>query len=109
MKLQNVLAHMANQSVLVNGHHYELNGEGITKEDVIPADAAKLLQNRAAWRPVVERQAVSEAAPLPENRPITIPDGRTEAAAPVPPPEPVKAEPLPVPEIKPPVVKGRRR
>jgi hypothetical protein len=90
MKLQNILPHMANSSVLVNGRTYEIDGHGVILGDVVLEDAQKLLVNRAAWRVVVERQAVAEPIAVP---PAPGPDPVLEGKEP--------AEPLPVPEIKP--------
>lgn len=104
MDLQNVLPHMANASVLVNGHEYKTDAHGIVRA-VSDADAQKMLLNKSAWRIHVDRQAVQEAKPVESpapERPITVPDAR----APVPP----APEPLPVPEIKPVLGKpGKRR
>jgi hypothetical protein len=111
MDIQNVLPHMANASVLVNGHEYKTDAQGIVR-NVADADAQKMLLNRAAWRVHIDRQAVPEVKPvekaeekpveLPVERPITIPDK--------PRPEPVVTpDPLPVPEFRPPVGKPRRR
>jgi len=111
MNLQNVLPHMANASVLVNGHEYKTDAQGIVR-DVVEADAQKMLANRAAWRIYIDRQAVPEVWPQekaeeqPVARPITIPDKPALEPTPVPVPVPV---PTPVPEIKPPIGKLRRR
>jgi hypothetical protein len=102
MKLQNVLPHMANGSVLVNGHQYELDAQGVVLSDMTAEDARKLLTNRAAWRIAIERQVVTPEPVAPE-RPITVPDAREPVAFP-----PVP-EPLPVSEFRSPVNKFTKK
>jgi len=107
MKLQNVLPYMANGSVLVNGHQYELDAQGIVLSDMTDEDARKLLTNRAAWRIAVERQVVTPEpvapAPVLSERPITIPNMREPVAVP---PAP---EPLSVSEFRSSVNKIRKK
>jgi len=117
MNLQNVLPHMANASVLVNGHEYKTDAQGIVR-DVAEADAQKMLANRAAWRIYIDRQAVPEVKAAekveeqPVARPITIPDKPVPVPVPVPTPMPDPTPvpvPTSVPEIKPPIGKPRKR
>lgn len=62
MDLQNMLKHMQNQSVLVNGTRYQIDGDGIVR-NVKPEDARKLLKNKAAWRIYTEGGAQPQRSP----------------------------------------------
>lgn len=89
MDLQNVLPHMRGKGVRVNGTSYALDDQGVAK-GVSQEDAAKLLQNRDAWRVYVVRSP-SKGVP---------PKANLAAAAKPPPvvkPSPVEATPPPVP------------
>jgi hypothetical protein len=97
MKLQNVLRHMANASVLVNGNRYFLDEKGITTVDNAE-DAKKIMMDRTSWRhyveddvPAAEQPKVEEKKPLkskseaskpePKKDEVEVADTKTDAEA----------------------------
>lgn len=87
-KLKNNLAHMAGQSVNVNGKQYAIEADGtveIFEQDVVD----KLLQNRAAWSLVgPERKVIAKESltPVVVRNPVV--EEKKEEAKPKPKQEP---------------------
>jgi hypothetical protein len=85
--VQNMLAHMKNESVSIDGRVYKLDGEGIIRK-MPETDAKQLVErNSSPWRYLTERKPVtaslSDAPVLPPPPPPSV----------TPPPPPFSEEP----------------
>lgn len=77
MILRNDLEHMRNQSILVNGHTYKMDGDGVAR-DVEQDDAKKLLGNaRGCWHVVPEspKEKPKAGRKAVVRTPVEQPDG----------------------------------
>lgn len=89
MQLQNLLQHKRNTAVCVNGHVYKIAQDLVIRDDqgnpldVPEADAAKLLGNKEAWRPLgapppKREEAKAQLKVILEDGSVVAPASRAE-------------------------------